>query len=263
VIDLHCHVLPGIDDGPATIEGSIALARTALARGTRTIVATPHVSWTYSNDSSTVARAVQRTNAALADARVGIEVLPGAEIAITRAVELDDDELAALSLGGGRWLLIECPFTSVSIGLDGLVVELQERGHRVVLAHPERCPAFLRDPGLLESLVLGGALTSITAGSLVGQFGKTARRYSLGLLEAELVHNVASDAHDAEQRPPGIAGELAQAGYGELTEWLTAAVPSALVAGAEQMPARPASPASARAAGRRPWWRRAPLRRAS
>ncbi len=263
MIDLHCHVLPGIDDGPATIEGSIALAHSAYEQGTRAIVATPHVSWTYGNDSRTISLGVERTNAAFADAGIDVEVLPGAEIAITRAVELEDDELAALSLGGGGWLLVECPFASASIGLDGLVDELWERGHRVVLAHPERCPAFLRDPGLLESLVRAGALTSITAGSLAGQFGRTARRYSLGLLEAELVHNVASDAHDAEKRPPSIADELAQSGYGELSEWLTEAVPSALVEGLEQMPKRPSTPVPTHGPRRRPWWRHAPLRRAS
>jgi protein-tyrosine phosphatase len=263
MIDLHCHVLAGIDDGPQTVEGSLALARAAAALGTSTIVATPHVSWRYGNDAATIARAVEHTNAAFSQAGVGVNVLPGAEIAITRAVELDAEELRALSLGGGPWLLIECPFTPVSTGLDVLAVEIEEGGHRIVLAHPERCPAFQRDPGLLESLVLGGALTSITAGSLVGRFGNTARRYALELLDAELVHNVASDAHDAEKRPPGIAHELEQVGYGSLLEWLVEDVPGAILAGEEQLPRRPAWPAPRPSGGSRSWWRRGPLKRAS
>ena len=263
MIDLHCHVLAGIDDGPETLADSVALARAAAALGTSTIVATPHVSWRYGNDSATIARSVERTNAAFAQAGVGVKVLPGAEIAITRAVELDPEELGALSLGGGPWLLIEPPFTSVSTGLDELVREIAELGHRIVLAHPERCPAFQREPGLLESLVLGGALTSITAGSLVGQFGKTARRLSLEMLEAEFVHNVASDAHDAEKRGPGIAHELEQVGYGGLIEWLVEDVPGAILAGEEQLPPRPTLRAPAPSAASRSWWRRGPLRRAS
>ena len=82
----------------------------------------------------------------------------------------------------------------------------------MLLAHPERCPAFHRDPALLESLVDGGVLTSITSGSLVGRFGSRARRLALALLDSGLAHNVASDAHDAVQRPPSIAAELAESG---------------------------------------------------
>ena len=181
------------------------------------------MSWRYDNDSATIARLVEETNAAFADTGVGVTVLAGAEIAMTRAADLAAEELSALTLGGGPWLLIECPFTSVAIGLDTLILELEEPGHRIVLAHPERCPAFHRDPRMLESLVRGGVLTSITAGSLVGRFGGTVKRFALGLLDAELVHNVASDAHDPEQRRPGMAEELREAGLGGLAEWLTEA----------------------------------------
>ena len=262
MIDLHCHVLPGIDDGPDAIDGSIALARAAAEAGTSTIVATPHVSWHYDNDSATIARLVEETNAAFADAGVSLDVRAGAEIAMTRALELEPDELSALSLGGGPWLLIECPFTSVAIGLDTLVLELAEQEHRIVLAHPERCPAFHRDPAMLESLVRSGVLTSITAGSLVGRFGGTVERFALGLLDAELVHNVASDAHDSEERRPGMAKELEQAGAGALSEWLTDAVPAAILAGAEDIPPRPLVDFVSAPASRQPWWRRGPLRRA-
>jgi protein-tyrosine phosphatase len=263
VIDLHCHVLAGIDDGPDTIEGSLAMARVAAELGTHTIVATPHVSFRYPNDSETIERLVRETNAAFADAGVALNVLAGAEIAMSQAADLDPEELTALSLGDGPWLLIECPFTSVAIGLDTLIGELEEEGHRIVLAHPERCPAFQRDPEMLESLVQGGVLTSITAGSLVGRFGGTVKRFAFELLEAEVVHNVASDAHDPEQRRPGMAEELRQAGLGGLVEWLTDAVPSALLAGEESLPPRPQVDFAGAGARRDAWWRRGPLRRAS
>jgi protein-tyrosine phosphatase len=263
VIDLHCHVLAGIDDGPETIEGSLALARAASERGTRTIVATPHVSWRYDNDPQTIAALVEQTNAQLVQAGVELDVVAGAEIAITRAVELDRETIAALTLGRSPWLLIEFPFSSVSPGLDELVHELEDQGHRIVLAHVERCPAFQRDPSMLESLVRGGALASVTAGSLIGSFGGTARRFALELLEAELVHNVASDAHDAEKRPPGIGDELDQAGFGALAEWLTELVPAAILAGEAEIPPRPLVAVAPRPAARESWWRRGPFRRAS
>ncbi len=262
---MHCHVLPGIDDGPATIEDSLALARVAAARGTRTIVATPHVSHRYDNDPATIAALVDQVNAKLTQEQVPVKVLAGAEISVTRASELSRETLTALSLGGGgAWLLIEPPFSSEATGIDILVGELQDEGYRILLAHPERCPAFQRDPQLLESLVRGaGVLTSITAGSLVGRFGGSVKRFALSLVENELVHNVASDAHDPEQRAPGLAEELKQAGLEAMTEWLTEGVPEAILAGEDSLPPRPALSYSNARAGRGQWWRRGPLRRAS
>jgi protein-tyrosine phosphatase len=261
VIDMHCHVLAGIDDGPETIEGSLALARVAEQRGIRTIVATPHVSWRYDNDAATIARLVEQTNGALTDAGIGVRVLSGAEIAMSRAPDVPREELPALTLGGGPWLLLECPFTSVAAGLDVLIGELEDAGHGIVLAHPERSPAFQRDPQMLESLVRGGVLTSITAGSLVGRFGAPVKRFALSLMEAELVHNVASDAHDPEQRRPGIADELREAGLEAMTEWLTEGVPQALIDGQDSLPPRPRMDYS-KIVARDSWWRRGPLRRA-
>jgi protein-tyrosine phosphatase len=238
VIDIHSHVLPGIDDGPATIEESIALARAVAHSGVRTLVATPHVSWRHPNDSATIAPLVAELNDRLRTEGIALEIRAGAEIAMTRAAELDPAELARLTLGGGEWLLVECPFTPVATGMDALVFDLQRRGHRVVLAHPERCPAFHRDRRPLELLVHGGVLTSITAGSLVGRFGGVVQRFAMQLVRDELVHNVASDAHDTERRPPGMREELEQAGLGELCEWLTCDVPSAILDGGP-VPPRP------------------------
>ena len=135
-------------------------------------MATPHVSWRYANDAATIAALVEQTNAALAEAEHRRDGAAGrGDRDDARAPTCRAEELAALTLGGGPWLLLECPFTSVADRLDELIVELEEAGHGVVLAHPERCPAFQRDPQLLESLVRDGVLTSITAGSLVGRFG--------------------------------------------------------------------------------------------
>lgn len=245
MIDLHCHVLPGIDDGPRTIEESLALVRAAAAAGTQTIVATPHSSARYPNRPEAIASLVEELRERLGAERIAMDIRPGAEIAMTHVSEIDPAELSAMRLGGGPWLLFEPPFVPVVTGLGRAVAALQEQGHRIVLAHPERCPAFHRDLDLLRALVGDGALASITAGSLVGRFGKQVRRLAERLMAEGLVHNVASDAHDARWRPPGVAAELARAGLGELAGWLTRDVPAAILSGAE-IPQRPHASKAAR-----------------
>jgi protein-tyrosine phosphatase len=238
VIDLHCHVLPGIDDGPQTMAGSLALARVASASGVRTLVATPHVSWRYPNEAEKIAQLVAELGRRLVEDGLALELRAGAEVAMTQLAEIEPSELQRLHIGDGEWLLLEPPFTPVAGAIEEIVQDLQRQGHRVVIAHPERCLAFHRDPELLGSLIRDGALTSITAGSLRGRFGGAPRRFALKLAHEEMVHNVASDAHDLNTRAPGMAGEIERAGLGPLKEWLTQAVPAAILGGWE-IPPRP------------------------
>jgi protein-tyrosine phosphatase len=253
VIDLHCHVLPGIDDGARSLEEAAALARAAQLDGTQTLVATPHVSSHYPNDADTIAGLAAELTALLAgEPTPAPKIYPGAEIAATRVMETRPDELARLGLGGGSWLLIEPPLTAVATGLELVVADLQRRGHGVVLAHPERCAAFHREPRLLQALVASGALTSVTAGSFAGRFGAVVHRYAWSLLEAGLVHNVASDFHDATGRPPGIAAELDKAGLTPVADWLAQQVPAAIL-GDHEIPPRPSVRLPA-LEGRRRWW---------
>jgi protein-tyrosine phosphatase len=248
VIDLHHHILPGIDDGPATIEDALALARAAVAGGTATIVATPHVSWDWTeNTASRIAGKVAEVNAVLRAEGVDLEVRPGAEVALTRALDLPDEELAALRLGGGPWLLLECPLSPVAAGVEAGIDALRSRGHEhIVLAHPERVPAFQRDPELLARLVASGLLTSITAGAFVGRFGKDVQRFTRRLLSDGLVHDVASDAHSLARRPPEIAAPLQESGFdAEQIDWLARAVPLAILDGVA-LPIAPVMPAEPR-----------------
>jgi protein-tyrosine phosphatase len=249
VIDLHCHVLPGIDDGPASLDGSVALARAAAAAGIETLVATPHVSARYHNDAATIAPLVTQVNAAIAAYGVAVRVLAGAEVAMTRVAELPAGELSLLGLGGGGWVLLEPPFGSVATGLESVVDGLQHEGHHVLLAHPERCQAFHREPAIVSRLVSNGVCTSVTADSLAGRFGSTVRRFALAMFDQEIVHNVTSDAHDHINRPPGIVAQLEDAGYGAMVEWLATEVPRAILTD-EALPARPSFPAKRR---RRRW----------
>jgi protein-tyrosine phosphatase len=235
-IDLHAHVLPGVDDGPVDRQEALALAAAARADGTDTIVATPHVNERYANRAEGVARGVEALNAELATAGIDLRVRPGAEVALTQVAELDDGELSRLTLGGGPYLLVESPLTSAAGDFEVVMEDLMGRGFRLVLAHPERCPAFQREPGRLRRLAVSGVLTSITAGALTGVFGRHVHSFTLRLLEDQLVHNVASDAHDAARRPPTLRGCLEAAerdapGIAALGEWFTAEVPSLILAG--------------------------------
>ena len=259
MIDLHCHVLPGIDDGPQTIDESLAMARVAARAGTKVLVATPHVNRRYANRAPGIQALVADLNGRIRNEGLELEVRPGAELALRSVAGLDPAELMRLRLGGGPWLLVEPPTAPVEEDVRALVMGLVEEGHRVLLAHPERCPAFQRDPGLLATLVGEGVLASVTAASLRGHFGEEVARFALELLRSELIHNVASDAHHHERRPPTMRGELERAGLGPLAEWLTTSVPEAILEGAE-IPQRPLVRAGAQT--RAAWVKREPSVRA-
>jgi protein-tyrosine phosphatase len=255
VIDLHCHVLPGIDDGPATIEGSLDLAYVAEKAGLTTLVATPHVSWRYVNGPAVIRQGVEAVRCALATAHIEVEIRGGAEIAMARLGDLSDDELCALRLGDGPWLMIESPLTLDVGDLESVLDSVHRRGHWILLAHPERSPLFLRDPPRLAALVSRGILCSITASSLVGVFGQDVRSFALSLVREGLVHNVASDAHDAIHRPPAVRSNIlaATAQVPELwdrLEWLTSDVPRAILEG-DVLPKPPVASSVARLPGRR------------
>ena len=244
MIDIHCHILPGVDDGPETQEESLALARAAVAAGTSMIVATPHVNWDYpANNAASIAAGVDELRAALAREQIPLELHTGAEIAMTRAAELSDEELVALRLGGpgATHLLVECPLSPTAGGFDAILAVLRSRGHEVVLAHPERCPAFQRDPAAYERLIADGMLGQVTAGALVGRFGRTVQDFGGRLVREGLTHVAASDGHSADRRRPSIGAELAEAGFEEQADWLGRAMPAAILAGTPAPPA-PAMP---------------------
>jgi protein-tyrosine phosphatase len=250
VIDLHAHILPRVDDGPDSIEEAVELARASVDAGTRVLAATSHVSHMFPIDPGVFPARLAEVREALQDVEVPLELVSGGELAPSRVGDLDDDALRALSLGGGPYLLVECPFSPVSAELEPLVFELQQRGWRILLAHPERSAAFHRAPERLARLVDRGALVQVTAGSLTGQFGQTARRFSVSALQDGLVHVLASDAHDATDRPPGMTAGLVAAerdlpGIGAQAEWLTEEVPAAILAG-DELPPRPALPRRSR-----------------
>lgn len=255
-IDLHTHVLPGVDDGPATLEGSLELARAAEAAGTAVLAATPHVNDSRFIEPAAIPAAVDELNGHLRAAGIGVDVVAGGEIALTRVPDLSDEELSGLGLGGGPWVLLESPFASMQ-EFESLVHAVVARDHAVLLAHPERCAAFQRDPARLTRLVRSGVRVQLTAGAVTGAFGSRVREFSLRLLREDLVHVIASDAHDALRRPPGVAAAVAAAereipGMGARGPWLTEEVPAAMLAAAPL----PEPPPLAAPAGAGRWRRR-------
>jgi protein-tyrosine phosphatase len=174
---------------------------------------------------------------------IDVELLPGAEVTIEEAARLDDDTLESLRLGGGPYLLIESPYEFAGMELERTVAALLERGHGVVLAHPERCPAFSDRPQRLQTLVKRGVLCSVTAGALAGNFGAGPRWFGLELVRDGIAHSIDSDAHEVERRPPGLRAGLRSAvkqlpALARLESWLTEEMPAAILSGAE-LPERP------------------------
>jgi protein-tyrosine phosphatase len=237
VIDLHCHLLPGIDDGPPDLGGALALAQLHVKAGVRIVAATPHVSWDMPNEAAAIDLRLGDVRAAIAAAQIPLKVARGAEIDVHQAIGMSDEQLRRLALGGGPWLLLEAPLRR-GVALAPVARALLERGHRVLIAHPERSPLLQRDPDGLRALVRAGAATQITAASFAGRFGRTVRDCADDMLEAGLVHSVASDAHDAFRRPPGLAEPLRDAGLSELVEQLTLEAPAAILAG-DELPSPP------------------------
>ena len=241
MVDIHCHVLPGLDDGAPDIDTSIEMARVAAADGVETIVATPHVREDHPYPLDEIEIRTRVLNERLEEAQVPVRIVPGAEVALSKAVELDDAELGRLCLGSADWLLVESPYTHATDLLEQDLFNLQVRGFRLVLAHPERSPSFAADLGRLERLAERGILCSVTAGSLEGRFGRRVRRTAVEMLRAGLVHDVASDAHDAERRSPVLSAGLSSL-EGELPrlaairDWLVRDVPGALLTGATPPP---------------------------
>jgi protein-tyrosine phosphatase len=243
VIDIHCHVLPGLDDGPASMPEALAMAGAFVASGTTALVATPHIDHTWRVRPEVIPQRAAALRESLAAEGIDLQISTGAEIALSRIPDLSPGELSDLRLGDGPYLLLECPLTPVGGDFDALLLRIRSRGESIVLAHPERSPLFQQEPERLVRLVEEGLLCSVTAGSIAGAFGSPVRRFSLELLREGLVHDLSSDAHDYLRRPPGIGGALSTAeddlpGISAQNDWLTKLVPAAILAG-EPLPPRP------------------------
>jgi protein-tyrosine phosphatase len=239
VIDLHSHILPGVDDGPATLEESLELARRAAADGVRVVAATPHVRDDYPTEPATMERRVAELDAAIRREDIPLDVRPGAEIAIEWLDRLSDDDLVRFGLAGSpHHLLIEFPYAGWPLSLHEWVFRLVTRQITPVIAHPERNAEVQADPEELRPLVDAGALVQITAASLAGRIGRASRVAALALIKLGLAHVLASDAHTPGVREEGLLAAAEAVEDPDLARWLTQDVPTAIVTDSP-LPSRP------------------------
>jgi protein-tyrosine phosphatase len=244
VIDLHSHILPGLDDGAPDMAASLEFARAAVRAGTTRIAATPHIDSRYGIGPDERDAALTELRAALAAEDIPLDVIPGGEIALERYLDLDASQLDRLRLGDGPFLLLECPLAQAAGSFDTFLAALLGQGVRMLLAHPERCPDFQRKPEKLADLVRAGALAQVTAGSLAGRFGTTVQDAALQMLAEGLVHDICSDSHSDTRRGPDLgpgleAAEQELPGAHALADWLSIDVPHAIITGGA-IPPRPA-----------------------
>lgn len=235
MIDLHSHVLPALDDGPPDDAGARAILAAAHAEGIEAIAATPHVRADHPTTAGQMEAGVERVRAYGEE----IRVLPGGELDLEYLRGLDDATLRRFGLGGNpRLLLVETPFYGWPMSLPDEVFELQLRGYRILLAHPERNGEVQEEPEKVRGLVDAGVAVQLTAGSIDGRLGRRAASTAKRLLDLELAHCIASDAHAHQVRAVGMRAAVEAAGGGALGRWLTEDVPAALLAG-NDLPPRP------------------------
>jgi protein-tyrosine phosphatase len=204
-VDLHCHLLPGLDDGPRTESDAIALARALVADQVGTVAATPHRTARFATPLPELLARLDALRALLAAHDIPLQVLGGSEVAIDALLDMPEDELQALRLGGTGPLLVELPQREVVGDPTWVVHDLLARGVPVLLAHPERIPFFQANRDALRALVDAGAHGQVTSGALIGRYGRTAQHAAVEMLDAGLVDVLASDAHHAELRPPELS----------------------------------------------------------
>lgn len=235
MIDLHCHILPGLDDGAGDVEDSVAMARTAAADGIEAICATPHIRHDHDVRIEGMGERIEALNGRLREEGIPVTILQGGEVAETAVEALTEEELARVSLGEGRWVLLEPAPGPLTDSLARRVQHLAERDRRSLIAHPERhlsADMFDRMAGLVGD----GALIQATADFFLreGGIGRGMR----SLAEAGLVHVLSSDSHSS------LAGRQVRlaAAFGVLhdvervaphVEWMAETLPRAIVEGEE------------------------------
>ncbi|MFS0603748.1 tyrosine-protein phosphatase [Peribacillus frigoritolerans] len=202
MIDIHCHILPGVDDGSADMKESMNMARKAVEAGISHLYATPHhLNEKYVNVKNDIINRAMRLNESLQQANIPLIIHPGQEVRIHRDIfiSLEKEEILTLD-NNGRYMLLELPSGSVPTYTQEVIYELLLKGITPIIVHPERNKELIENHKLLFELVEEGALTQLTSGSIIGLFGKNVKSFSKKILEHNLTHFIATDAHNIGSR---------------------------------------------------------------
>jgi protein-tyrosine phosphatase len=209
MIDTHLHILPGVDDGPETMQESIALARVLVQEGIHSAIATPHYNDEFPRRSaSEIRERVNDVQQELDRYNIPLRLFAGHEALINPGLVEDIHTGRLATLNNSRYLLLELWNGSWLPETEQVIFNLRAFDIVPVIAHPERYRAIQQDPNKLAALLEQGALAQVMAGSLVGIQGKMARRTAETLLKKRLIHCIASDAHGLQKRPPSVSGGL-------------------------------------------------------
>lgn len=202
MIDIHCHILPNIDDGPHDFSNFVEMADLAVSAGITHLFATPHhLNGKFENAKGKILELTHEVNYHLQKANIPLMIHPGQELRLHRDIfhTIESDEILTLD-NNGKYLLLELPPMEVPTYTQEVVYELLLKGITPIIVHPERNFGFSGDLNLLYVLVQEGALTQLTSGSIIGHFGKKVRSISEKIIEHQLAHFIASDAHNIHTR---------------------------------------------------------------
>lgn len=201
MIDIHTHILPGIDDGAKTEADSLEMARTAVTEGIHTIVATPHhKNGVFENTRENILTYTKILNELLKEEGIPLELIPGQETRIHGDMVEDVQKGEMLPINDTKYVFVELPSRDIPRYTQQLLYDIQVSGYIPIIVHPERNDEVIDDPNKLYSLIQQGSLAQLTAGSIIGKFGKEVQKVSHQLIEANLVHFIASDAHNTTSR---------------------------------------------------------------
>jgi protein-tyrosine phosphatase len=206
IIDMHCHIIPNIDDGASNINTSIEMCRIAEQEGIHGIIATPHyIHGVIDNGRDIVYSKVMELNNILRERNINVDIYPGCEVFICPELPELVLEDKVCTLNNSQYVLIELPLESIPEYTTDVIYQLKLAGYTPIIAHPERNAIINNHPDTLFKLIRIGALSQLNATSLVGLFGKDIMRVSTMLLKNKMVHLLASDAHTVGGRSPRLS----------------------------------------------------------
>ncbi|TVY10387.1 tyrosine-protein phosphatase [Paenibacillus cremeus] len=251
MIDIHTHILPGIDDGAEDMDEAIRMAKAAVVEGISVVIATPHhANGKYDNPGTRVASQVQELNDRLVQERIPLSILQGQEIRIYDRLIDDLQSNQAIALHNSPYLLLELPSGEVPSNTEDLIHELRVLRKIPIIAHPERNMELAAQPAKLMRLIELGALSQLTSHSVNGVFGSKMQKKCVQWCKEGLVHFISSDAHNLTKRAFGLQGA-----YTLLSEKVGDSMVNYFQENAHRLVRGEPIPAPPRVGQTKPWWR--------